>query len=166
LEAGENVGPYRLSQQVIAATGYDAYMFQDADDWSVPHRLRILLAEAERTGAEQVGCQGYRLISAEAEVVPLTYPLDVNAVLEATPTRHRLMHPSSVISRDLVMRAGGYATGLRFGGDSEFLHRAVHAGRLVNVPEIRNRSRIAGSGRPAPGRSRAVHGKRGTRRAR
>jgi hypothetical protein len=143
LASGENVGPYRLSQQVIAATGYDAYLFQDSDDWSLPERLELLLAEAERTGAEQVGCQGYRLISAEAEVVPLTYPMDVNAVLEATPTKHRLMHPSSVITRDLVMRAGGYAMGLRFGGDSEFLHRSVHVGRIVNSPRfayvVRNR---------------------------
>src|SRR5215218_7341468 len=69
----ENVGPYRISQEVIARTGYDAYLFQDADDWSGPTRLELLLAEAERTGAEVVGCQAYRLISDEGEVVPLTF---------------------------------------------------------------------------------------------
>jgi len=139
----ENVGPYRISQEVIDQTGYDAYMFQDADDWSAPTRLALLLAEAERTGAEIVGCQAHRLISYEGEVVPLTFPLDVNAWLEVTPTKHGVIHPSSIVSRDLVMRIGGYATGLRFGADTEFEHRVIHVARIVNVPQfayvVRNR---------------------------
>src|SRR5262245_53384584 len=36
LAAAENVGPYCLMQSVVANTAYDAYMFQDADDWSLP----------------------------------------------------------------------------------------------------------------------------------
>jgi glycosyltransferase involved in cell wall biosynthesis len=143
LASTENVGPYRLSQEVIVNTGYDAYMFQDADDWSAPIRLASLLAEAERSGAEVVGCQAYRLISEVGEVVPLTYPLDVNATLEASPTRHAVMHPSSIVSRDLVMRLGGYATGLKFGADTEFERRACYVARIVNVPDyayvVRNR---------------------------
>ena len=140
----ENVGPYRLSQQVVEATAYDAYCFQDADDWSMPERVEVLLREAERTGAEWVGCQGLRLISSEAEVVPLTFPLDVNAALEANPAKHAIMHPSGLITRDLILRAGGYAMGLRFGADTEFEHRAAYVGRVVNVPDfayvVRNRA--------------------------
>jgi hypothetical protein len=143
LETVENVGPYRISQTVIEQTGYDAYMFQDADDWSLPERLQLELAEAERTGAEAVGCQGYRLISTEGEMVPLTFPHDVNAVLRRNPIRHAIKHPGSVVSRDLVMRVGGYATGLRFGADTEFEHRAAHVARIVNIPQfayvVRNR---------------------------
>lgn len=102
----ENVGPYRLSQTVIDQTGYDGYLFQDADDWSMPTRLELMLAEAERSGAGMVGCQGYRLITAEGEVVPLTFPLDVNAALTRRPTTHALMHPSSLVARDLVTQIG------------------------------------------------------------
>ena len=43
LHADRNVGPYRLVQQVIEDTDYDAYLFQDADDWSAPDRLEQLL---------------------------------------------------------------------------------------------------------------------------
>jgi hypothetical protein len=143
LESAENVGPYRLSQQVIAATSYDAYSFQDADDWSMSTRIEHLLLEAERTGAEYLSAQGYRLISSEGEAVPLTYPLDVNAALDVMPTKHAIMHPSSIVTRELVMRAGGYSMGMRFGGDTEFSHRACHVGRMVNVPTfeyvLRNR---------------------------
>ncbi|MEA2596989.1 MAG: hypothetical protein QOF01_3458 [Thermomicrobiales bacterium] len=142
--SAENVGPYRISQEVIVRTAYDAYLFQDADDWSLPTRLALLLAEAERTGAEIVGCQAHRLISEEGEVVPLTYPRDVNAALERAPTGHAVIHPSSIVARDLVMRIGGYATGLKFGADTEFEQRAVHVARMVNISQfayvVRNRA--------------------------
>lgn len=143
LASTKNVGPYNIYQSVIENTAYDAYAFQDADDWSLPRRLERLLVEAERTGAEMVSCQGRRLISLEGEVVPLLFPLDVNAGLSDTPAVHMLMHPACVITRDLVFRAGGYATGMRFGGDTEFEHRACFVGRLRNIPSfdyvVRNR---------------------------
>jgi hypothetical protein len=142
LRAPENVGPYRISQEVITQTGYDAYLFQDADDWSAPNRLELLLEEASRTGAELIGCQAYRVLCDRGDVVPVTYPLDVNAALVEWPTWYALLHPTSLVSRDLVMRIGGYATGLRFGGDLEFLHRAAHAARTVNIPQFAYYKRI------------------------
>lgn len=142
LTSGKNVGPYRISQEVIAQTCYDAYMFQDADDWSAPNRLELLLKEAERSGAELIGCQAYRVLCEEGEVVPVTYPLDVNAALTSWPTWYALLHPTSLVARDLVMRVGGYATGLKFGGDLEFLHRATHVARVVNVPHFAYYKRV------------------------
>jgi hypothetical protein len=142
LASDGNVGPYRLSQAVIDQTNYDAYMFQDADDWSAPERLELLLAEAERSGAELIGCQTYRVLCDEGEVVPATYPLDVNEGLKEWPTWYALLHPTSIVSRDLVMRVGGYATGLQFGGDLEFLHRAAHIARVVNIPAFAYYKRV------------------------
>ena len=134
LTATENSGPYRLVQQVINTTAYDGYMFQDADDWSSRDRLEILLAEASRSGAELVGTQEARVLAELGEIVTVNYPLDVNAALEERPWEYALLHPSSLMSRALNMRLGGFATGLRFSGDLELLQRAVHAGRVVNVP--------------------------------
>jgi hypothetical protein len=62
------------------------------------------------------------------------YPLDVNQALAEKPG-HPLLHPSSLVTRDLVMRLGGFATGLKFGGDTEFLLRASLVARIVNVPD-------------------------------
>jgi glycosyltransferase involved in cell wall biosynthesis len=144
--ARKNVGPYRISQQVIRDTAYDGYLWQDADDWSMPERLELLLAAAERTGAELVGSQELRVLSLHGDAVPFTYPLDVNAALAEEPTSFPLLHPTSIVSRDLMTRVGGFATGLRFSGDSEFLRRAMHVARGVNVPEICYARRIrAGS---------------------
>src|SRR6185369_2214634 len=69
LTAAENGGPYRLIQEVINNTRYDAYLFQDADDWSTYDRLELLLDEAERTGAELVGSQELRVFCDSREVM-------------------------------------------------------------------------------------------------
>lgn len=131
--AAENGGPYRLVQAVIDATSYDAYLFQDADDWSAADRLEALLDEATRTGAELVGSHEVRLLVDEGDVVPVRYPTDVNAVLRDRPTAFPLLHPTSLIGRDLVRRLGGFATGMRFSGDAELLRRAGHVARVVNA---------------------------------
>jgi hypothetical protein len=134
LRSGENVGSYRLLQQVIEETDYDAIFFQDADDWSCVDRLELSLAELERTGAEWVGTQEIRL--AESGLYqPASYPLDVNRASENGP-QHPLLNPTSMVSRHLVQRLGGIATGLRFSGDTELLYRAVFDARIVNLPDF------------------------------
>jgi hypothetical protein len=126
----ENVGPYRLIQSVMEATKYDAYLFQDADDWSSIDRLERLLAEGEGTGAELIGTQELMYLS--ENLFPNAYPLDGNLALQES-YGYALLHPSSLVSRDLVVRTGGYATGLRFSGDLEFQLRARHTGKIVNL---------------------------------
>jgi hypothetical protein len=133
LASALNVGPYRLIQQVISQTNYDAYLFQDADDWSSSYRLEVLLAAAETYGAELVGSQELRVFE-DDRVLPVVYPLNVSAALAAKPG-HPLLHPTSLVSRNLVLRLGGFATGLRFSGDTEFLLRAQFAATIVNVPD-------------------------------
>jgi hypothetical protein len=133
LAAAENSGPYRLVQAVIDATRFDAYLFQDADDWSAPDRLQILLSEAAATGAELIGSHEVRVLVDQGDVIPVRYPLDVNAELRDRPTAFPLLHPTSLISRTLVCRLGGFATGMRFSGDAELLRRAGHVARIINA---------------------------------
>lgn len=135
LTATETVGPYRLKQEVINSTSYDGYLLQDADDWSANSRLELLLAEAERTGADIVGSQEVRFYCDREEVIPIEYPGDVNAGLaRGEPECDPLLHPTCLVSRDIMMRMGGFATGLRFGGDAEFLLRATYTAKMVNIP--------------------------------
>lgn len=134
LAAERNVGPYRLMQAVIDATDYDAYLFQDADDWSSHNRLELLLSAAECSGAEWVGSQELRIMCDEAEVLPVCYPLDVNGALEGRPGSFCLLNGTSLLSARLFRRLGGFATGLRFAADMELLQRAAHVARVVNIP--------------------------------
>lgn len=131
LRATESCGPYRLSQQVINDTDYAAYMFQDADDWSADQRLEILLTEAERTGAEYVGSQVLNVLCPQEELVPVYYPLDVSKVYPRKQG-HPIMHPTTLVTRELIQRVGGYSTALRYGADSEFLRRVGFTARIVN----------------------------------
>lgn len=133
LASSVNVGPYRLIEQVIVDTNYDAYLLQDADDWSTCDRLEKLL-HAASSGAELIGTQELR-VAENGQITPVCYPLDVNAALAEKPG-HALIHPSSLVARDLVMRLGGFATGLRFGGDTEFLLRARFTAKIVNIPDF------------------------------
>lgn len=133
LRADRNVGPYALIQQTIDDTRYDAYLFQDADDWSAPDRLEALLAAAERTDAELIGTWELRVLCDAGEVMPVSYPEDASAVLADDPTAFALLHPTSLVSRALVDRLGGYSSGMRFSGDAEFLWRAAPVARIANA---------------------------------
>lgn len=133
LSTPERVGPYRLIQSVIEKADYAAYLFQDADDWSSCDRLETLLKTARISGAELVGCQEIRVLEPSLTLQSIGYPLDVNRALAQAPG-HGLLHPTSLVTRNLVQRLGGFATGLRFGGDSEFLLRAQWVARIVNSP--------------------------------
>ena len=130
LRSNENVGPYRLLQTVIGLTKFDAYMFQDSDDWSSLDRLEALLAEAERTGAEWIGTQ--ELMYFEDTLHAIRYPLDVNKAPHAS-IRHPFCYPGSLISGEFLARLGGFASGLHFSGDYELLNRAVFAGKVANL---------------------------------
>ncbi|MCI0582294.1 MAG: glycosyltransferase, partial [Chloroflexi bacterium] len=72
LRASTNVGPYRLLQQIVRDTDCDAYLLQDADDWSACDRLSLLLGAAEASGAEVVGCQELRVMDDDARLLPVS----------------------------------------------------------------------------------------------
>ena len=97
--ADENSGPYRLVQQVINDTDYDAYLFQDADDWSSPDRLEKLLGHAEAIAADMIGSQEVRVFCDEPEAVPVHWPLDGNQQFKERATVFPLLHPPTLVSR-------------------------------------------------------------------
>lgn len=130
-----SVGPYALVQEIANLTSFDALLFHDADDWSTQDRLEILLEESDRTGAELIGSQEFRVDESGGSLEPVCYPADVNHALSSGP-RHTLSHATSLLSTDLLRRLGGFATALRFGGDTEMLFRACFVGRVVNVPKF------------------------------
>lgn len=133
LVADQNCGPYAMLQAMFERASYDVFMMQDADDWSTPDRLELLLSSAEDKCAEMAGCQISSLwvdISPEPELV---VPEDVPSGFIADPTRHLIYWPTSILHRDLVKRIGGLSSGLRFSADTEFSCRAALAGRVINI---------------------------------
>ena len=133
LSSPGGVGPYQIVQSLVEATDFDAYLFQDADDWSEPERAERLLAAAIEYGAEIVGCQELRVDMLTEKFHPILYPLDVQSALSLAPG-HGLLHPSSLVSRFAVESVGGFSNGLLFGGDTEFILRAFQQVRVINLP--------------------------------
>ena len=130
LRSSENAGPYRLLQSAVERTEFDGYLFQDADDWSSRDRLEKLLEEAERTDAEWIGTQ--ELMILENSIYAIRYPLKLNS-LRQTPLSHPFCYPSSLISKKFLTRLGGFASGLRFGGDLELINRALWTDKVRNL---------------------------------
>lgn len=141
LRSPENSGPYRMLQSAIDHAGFDAYLFQDADDWSSLDRLECLLKEAERTGAEWIGTQ--ELMYFEDSLHALRYPLVFEKATASI--RYPYCYPSSLISRDFLNRLGGFASGLRFSGDYELYTRAIYAGKVANIDRYAYFRRIRGN---------------------
>lgn len=133
LSTPENIGPENILDQVIRIMDYDAYMVQDADDWCSQDRLDRSLREAERTGAEIVGGQEVRLPAERPEIILRMHPLDVNRAMSAKAA-HYVCHAASLIARSLALRVGGLDCTLQVGADTDFILRAVHVGRVVNLP--------------------------------
>ena len=154
LKSTENSGPYRLIQEVIDHVDYDAFLFQDADDWSAPQRLDVLLDIAVRTGQELIGGQGHRLIRDEGEVVHYQHPFDPEESFRESPKNKPVHHPTTLVTRDLIQRTGGFPNGLPYSGDTEFLRRAATISSIANTREFiyvyRTRSdSLTGSKKPA-----------------
>ncbi|BAQ62242.1 beta-1,3-glucosyltransferase [Geminocystis sp. NIES-3708] len=135
LKTSESVGPYQIIQSVIKQTNYDVYLFQDADDWSTSNRLETVLTLMNETNADLVGTQEYRVDEINQITIPVTYPLDVNLALKEKPG-HGLLHPTSLIRRSAILKLNGFANGLLFGGDTEFLLRAHFHLKILNSPEF------------------------------
>ena len=132
LSTTRNVGPEKIINNIIFATDYEAYMVQDADDWSSHDRLELSLRGAEQTGADMVGTHEFRVDLPRQALKLCTYPPDVNYAMSQRVTHH-LLHCTSLISRALATKIGGFDEHLKLCADSDFCARAWHAGRVINL---------------------------------
>ncbi len=131
----ENGGPFRILQSIIQQTRYDVIMFQDADDWSAPDRLRYLLQEALKWDVDMIGSQIDMIFESNINEPTLNLPPDPYPFLIQSPLSHLVYYASSIICRGFFMRLGGFSVEFRFGADSEFVRRAILGGRVRNVEE-------------------------------
>jgi len=133
----ENVGPYRLIEWGVREFEADWYMIQDSDDISVHTRLERLLHAAEVHQADMVGSAFRNVSDDPAEDHVMSFPADASAE-HLAPGGRLWVSPlgASIFSRELWRRTGGIATGLRFGGDSEFTSRACHVGKVINIESV------------------------------
>jgi len=82
-----------------------------------------------------VGCHELRVDISKKMPTLCIYPPDVNRAA-SLDVGHYLLHGTALISRELAMRVGGFDERLKLGADTEFVNRAAHAGRIVNLAGI------------------------------
>jgi glycosyltransferase involved in cell wall biosynthesis len=133
LRSTVNVGPERLLNRIISRTVYDAYLVQDADDWSAFDRLERLLTCSRRSGAGLVGSFALNWHIDTSATILQTFPLDVGAAMQRR-LGHYLLHGTSLIWRSLAIRLGGFDDRLDLAADSDFLYRAWMAMPVLNIP--------------------------------
>jgi glycosyltransferase involved in cell wall biosynthesis len=129
------VGQFRIYSRLLPAVESPLVAFQDADDWSVPHRLERLAGEMEQRGYDIAGSHLARVLPSGEPLPTLTPPVDVNHAL-ARRCRGRVVFGATTMCRtEFLVRLGGFDGRTSFGGDTELVYRAVFAGSVGNVPE-------------------------------
>lgn len=126
------VGPYAIRQFLAMNSSAEYLAFQDSDDFSVRSRLAELLTACVDSGADIVGCHELRLDEIEQAVIPVRFPLDVNAALKEV-AGHPQLFPTTVTRAATFKRIGGLSTIRTFGGDTEYLLRAHFLARIINI---------------------------------
>jgi glycosyltransferase involved in cell wall biosynthesis len=129
LAASRNVGQFRIYNRLLPSIRSPFVAFQDADDWSEPHRLEALL-ETAASGWDLVGCH------LEADGRILAPPTDVNRALRWRCRGGVIFGATTLCRTAFLRRLGGFDGSTRFGADTDFAYRAVFVGRVGNLPRV------------------------------
>lgn len=135
--------------------GYTYYVRQDADDFSMPDRLRLQRATIERDGADIVVSGVHAVDEAGATVWRGRMTDDDNAFRRTLATRNPTVHSTWFLRTDLFTRIGCYDENFKGAEDFELLQRIARQGRIAVVPDelieyqVRSGSILAGSRQPA-----------------
>lgn len=128
-----NVGHYRIKNSLLPMLRSRFIAFQDADDVSHPGRLRAQLAELRRTGAAMIGT-GFVYLSETGEALAIKRMVKhCNAWLRLGKS-FVLLHPTSLVRREVFDAIGGFDGTARVAADDDFLLRASRVFPIRNVP--------------------------------
>ena len=90
-----------------------------------------------------LGSQEFRVDTLDRILSLCVYPPDVNYA-NSFDIAHYVLHGTSLISRRLVMRLGGFDERLKLCGDADFHARSVYGGRVVNLSSFCTFRRVRG----------------------
>ena len=132
-DLARNRGRYFADAVVLNATSAPYFVIQDADDWSDPDRIAVLLDKLREDQADGVVSSIYRYHMNDGKVIakrkesysainrPLTKRLE-----------HRACHVG-LFRSEFLKKIGGYYGGFRIGYDTQILSFLLMAGRISYV---------------------------------
>lgn len=133
--ASANVGHYRIKNRVMRRTTSPYIALQDADDESHPARFARQVELLERGKADVVGCGFQYVDDAGRPLRTRRMPRHVNLWMRLGRS-FAILHPTTVMRRDLLERLNGFDGTARVAADTDFFLRAAHVARMRNVPEV------------------------------
>jgi glycosyltransferase involved in cell wall biosynthesis len=155
----ENRGRYFADAVVLNATPDSYFLIQDADDWSEPDRISVLLRRLKEDQADGVvsslcryrADNGRMIAERKENYAALHRPL-------TETLRHRASH-AGLFKSESLKRIGGYYGGFRIGYDTQIMSLLLMVGRISYVdrplynrlirPDSLTRSQTTGLQSPA-----------------
>jgi glycosyltransferase involved in cell wall biosynthesis len=141
LRTSVNVGHLRIKNRVLESVTTPYVAFQDADDISLPGRLRHQLSVLEKDGADLVGCAYEYIDGTGRPTGRRRMPRNGNLWMRLGRSTV-LLHPSSVVRLSVLRKLGGFDGTVRLGADTDFHLRASRLYRLRSLRKVLYRYRI------------------------
>lgn len=129
-------GPFFAVAVGLAATDDPYLLIQDADDWSEPNRLALLLHHLDERQADGAVSAVYRYTAAGAGRAEVTIERRGAQLGEppALPDRMRhLIHHCGLFRTDALRALGGYFGGFEMGFDTLITNLLLMSGKVVYV---------------------------------
>jgi glycosyltransferase involved in cell wall biosynthesis len=130
LAASRNAGQFRIYNRLLPYVRSPFVAFQDADDWSEPQRLEMLMEAMEAGGWDLLGSY------LESDGRVLAPPADVNRALRWRCRGGVIFGATTLWRTAFLRRIRGFDGSTRFGADTDAAYRAVFAGRVGNLPRV------------------------------
>jgi glycosyltransferase involved in cell wall biosynthesis len=130
-----NHGRYFADAVVLNATQDPYFLIQDADDWSEPNRINILLAGLRRENADAALSSLYRheVTNPEGGYNRVeTYP---NLKRKLTPRLHHRASHVGLYKTSTLKKIGGYYGGYRIGYDTLLISLLLMTGDITYIDQ-------------------------------
>ena len=133
----DNQGEGAARNAGIQASSGEWLSFLDADDWWVPEKLELQMAQIEKyPTASMVACGASycSLDGEEMSQIHLPKPFTARTIREGLKL-HSIFPVSTLVRREVFDRVGGFAEGLPLGADREMWARVAAQYEVVGVDE-------------------------------
>jgi glycosyltransferase involved in cell wall biosynthesis len=131
-----NVGQFRIVNNLAKEITSPFFALQDADDLCAPDRLSRLYSQMIFLKCDLIG-SAVEEISLKGNLITKRFPpLDVNRKLRFYCHRNIFIGSTMLCKTSLASRINWFDGSTRFGADTDFVYRAVFAGKVHNIHEI------------------------------
>ena len=131
-----NQGLIATRNELLAAARGEFVAWMDADDVSLPTRLARQVAVLRADAATAcVGCDARQIDARGRALARESFLPDHDGIVAEQASGGGLRFPTTMVRREVALRAGGFREPFRMGEDFDFLLRIAELGRLANIPE-------------------------------